>query len=94
MSRRTTPPADPCRAVAYLRVSTEEQAASDRHSMPMQVQQLREFAAREGHEVVYVQILRSRLTPPLPSRVGGRLPAHATGGREGASRLCRFGGSR
>jgi len=26
MSRRTTPPADPCRAVAYLRVSTEEQA--------------------------------------------------------------------
>lgn len=37
------------------------------------------LAVLEGREVVYVQILRSRLTPPLPSRVGGRLPAHATG---------------
>lgn len=37
------------------------------------------LAVLEGSEVVYVQILRSRLTPPLPSRVGGRLPAHATG---------------
>lgn len=37
------------------------------------------LAVLEGTEVVYVQILRSRLTPPLPSRVGGRLPAHATG---------------
>ncbi len=37
------------------------------------------LAVLEGREVVYIQILRSRLTPPLPSRVGGRLPAHATG---------------
>lgn len=37
------------------------------------------LAVLEGHEVVYVQILRSRNTPPLPSRVGGRLPAYATG---------------
>ncbi len=37
------------------------------------------LAVLEGHEVVYVQILRSSLTPPLPSRVGGRLPAYATG---------------
>jgi IclR family acetate operon transcriptional repressor len=37
------------------------------------------LAVLEGTEVVYVQILRSRLTPPLPSRVGGRLPAYATG---------------
>lgn len=40
------------------RVSTEEQAASDRHSMPMQVMQLREFASREGHEVVAVFEIR------------------------------------
>lgn len=37
------------------------------------------LAVLEGSEVVYVQILRSSLTPPLPSRVGGRLPAYATG---------------
>ena len=37
------------------------------------------LAVLEGHEVVYVQILRSRNTPQLPSRVGGRLPAYATG---------------
>lgn len=28
--------------------------------------------------VVYIEILRSRNTPALPSRVGGRVPAHAT----------------
>ncbi len=37
------------------------------------------LAVLEEREVVYIQILRSRDTPPLPSRVGGRLPAHATG---------------
>lgn len=37
------------------------------------------LAVLEGTEVVYVQILRSRSTPPLPSRLGGRLPAYATG---------------
>jgi IclR family acetate operon transcriptional repressor len=37
------------------------------------------LAVLEGREVVYVQILRSRNTPALPSRVGGRLPAYATG---------------
>lgn len=37
------------------------------------------LAVLDGKEVVYVQILRSRATPPLPSRVGGRLPAYATG---------------
>ena len=37
------------------------------------------LAVLEGTEVVYVQILRSKTAPPLPSRVGGRLPAHATG---------------
>lgn len=37
------------------------------------------LAVLEGTEVVYIQILRARHTPPLPSRVGGRLPAHATG---------------
>lgn len=36
------------------------------------------LAVLEGREVVYAHILRSSSTPPLPSRVGGRLPAHAT----------------
>ncbi|GAA2408980.1 IclR family transcriptional regulator [Actinomadura vinacea] len=37
------------------------------------------LAVLEGREVVYVEILRAPGGPPLPSRVGGRLPAHATG---------------
>ena len=37
------------------------------------------LAVLDGTEVVYVQILRGRDAPPLPSRVGGRLPAYATG---------------
>jgi len=32
----------------------------------------------DGTDVVYVEILRSQDAPPLPSRIGGRLPAHAT----------------
>lgn len=37
------------------------------------------LAVLDGAEVVYLQILRGRGTRPLPSRVGGRMPAHATG---------------
>ena len=37
------------------------------------------LAVLEGVEVVYVEILRIRDSQPLPSRVGGRMPAHATG---------------
>lgn len=37
------------------------------------------LAVLEGIEVVYVNILRGPDAPRLPSRVGGRLPAHATG---------------
>ncbi|KWW98969.1 Transcriptional regulator [Carbonactinospora thermoautotrophica] len=37
------------------------------------------LAVLEGTEVVYLEILRSKDGPALPSRVGGRLPAHATG---------------
>lgn len=37
------------------------------------------LAVLEEVEVVYIEILRSRSAPPLPSRVGGRMPAHATG---------------
>ncbi len=36
------------------------------------------LAVLDGTEVVYVEILRHHDAPPLPSRVGGRLPAHAT----------------
>lgn len=38
-----------------------------------------QLAVLEGSDVVYLEILRSRSTPPLPSRVGGRVPAYATG---------------
>jgi IclR family acetate operon transcriptional repressor len=37
------------------------------------------LAVLDGIEVVYVEILRVRDSQPLPSRVGGRMPAHATG---------------
>ncbi|MGI8312815.1 IclR family transcriptional regulator [Saccharopolyspora hattusasensis] len=37
------------------------------------------LAVLDGTEVVYVIKLRSCEAPPLGSRVGGRLPAHATG---------------
>lgn len=43
------------------------------------VQHTVHFAVLEGTEVVYLEILPTRNGPPLPSRVGGRLPAHATG---------------
>lgn len=33
----------------------------------------------EGVEVVYLEILRGKGAPSMPSRVGGRMPAHATG---------------
>jgi IclR family transcriptional regulator, acetate operon repressor len=37
------------------------------------------LAILEGSQVVYVDILASPGAPPLPSSVGGRLPAHVTG---------------
>ncbi|MEU7815937.1 IclR family transcriptional regulator [Pseudonocardia sp. NPDC049154] len=37
------------------------------------------LAVLDGTEVVYVAKLRSRTAPPMSSRVGGRLAAHATG---------------
>ncbi|MDA2893242.1 IclR family transcriptional regulator [Mycolicibacterium sp. BiH015] len=37
------------------------------------------LAVLDGLDVVYLEILPGRNTPRLPSRVGGRLPAHATG---------------
>lgn len=36
------------------------------------------LAVLDAGEVVYIEILPSRSSPMLPSRVGGRLPAHAT----------------
>jgi IclR family acetate operon transcriptional repressor len=37
------------------------------------------LAVLEGTEVVYLDILRGPDAPLLPSRIGGRFPAHATG---------------
>ncbi|MGN7201348.1 IclR family transcriptional regulator [Arthrobacter sp. SAFR-044] len=36
------------------------------------------LAVLDPPDVVYIEILRGRGTPALPSRVGGRVPAHAT----------------
>lgn len=36
------------------------------------------LAVLDGVEVVYVEILNSKNAPRMPSRVGGRLPAHAS----------------
>jgi IclR family acetate operon transcriptional repressor len=36
------------------------------------------LAVLDATDVVYVEILRSHDAPTLPSRIGGRLPAHAT----------------
>jgi DNA-binding IclR family transcriptional regulator len=37
------------------------------------------LAILDGSEVVYIEILRHHNAPKLPSKVGGRFPAHATG---------------
>ncbi|WP_110917296.1 IclR family transcriptional regulator [Mycolicibacterium holsaticum] len=37
------------------------------------------LAVLDGFDVLYLEILPSPSAPQLPSRVGGRLPAHATG---------------
>jgi DNA-binding IclR family transcriptional regulator len=37
------------------------------------------LAVLEGVEVVYLEILRGKGAPSMPSRIGGRMPAHATG---------------
>jgi site-specific DNA recombinase len=42
---------DPRRAILYARVSTDEQARSG-YSLAQQVEALREYAAREGYEVI------------------------------------------
>jgi DNA-binding IclR family transcriptional regulator len=41
--------------------------------------QIVHLAVLDGAEMVYLEILRSPDAPAPPSRVGGRLPAHATG---------------
>jgi site-specific DNA recombinase len=41
----------PKRAILYARVSTEEQARSG-YSLPQQLEALREYAAREGYEIL------------------------------------------
>lgn len=57
-----------------LRRLTRAQMELLRHETGHTVQ----LAVLEGQHVVYLEILRARATPKLPSRVGGRVPAHAT----------------
>jgi IclR family transcriptional regulator, acetate operon repressor len=49
------------------------------HDLHEATRQTVHLAVLELAEVVYVDILAAPGAPPLPSRVGGRLPAHATG---------------
>jgi IclR family acetate operon transcriptional repressor len=49
------------------------------HDLGEATRQTVHLAILEGSQVVYVDILVGPGAPPLPSRVGGRLPAHATG---------------
>jgi IclR family acetate operon transcriptional repressor len=49
------------------------------HDLSEATRQTVHLAILEGSQVVYVDILVAPGAPPLPSRVGGRLPAHATG---------------
>jgi DNA-binding IclR family transcriptional regulator len=37
------------------------------------------LAVPEGHDVIYIESLRAREGVPVPSRLGGRWPMHATG---------------
>jgi IclR family acetate operon transcriptional repressor len=37
------------------------------------------LAVLDGAEVLYLEVLRSPTSPPLPTRMGGRWPAHGTG---------------
>jgi site-specific DNA recombinase len=55
----------PGRAVLYARVSTDEQARSG-YSLAQQLEALREYAAREGYEVL-------EEVTPTPARVGQAL---------------------
>lgn len=49
------------------------------HDLREATRQTVHLAILEGSQVVYVDILASPGSPPLPSRVGGRFPAHVTG---------------
>lgn len=49
------------------------------HDLREATRQTVHLAILEGGQVVYVDILDWPGGPPLPSRVGGRLPAHVTG---------------
>jgi DNA-binding IclR family transcriptional regulator len=49
------------------------------HDLREATRQTVHLAILEGSQVVYIDILASPGAPPLPSRVGGRLPAHVTG---------------
>ena len=52
------------------------------HDLREATRQTVNLAILEGRQVVYVDILASPGAPPLPSRVGGRFPAHVTGVRK------------
>ena len=52
------------------------------------------LGVREGHEVVYVAKMGGHRQADAPSRVGGRMPVHATATRQGSSRLVTRTGRR
>ena len=52
------------RAILYARVSTDEQARSG-YSLAQQLEALREYAAREGYEVLEEVLTLDRVAPAL-----------------------------
>ena len=70
----------PKRAILYARVSTDEQARSG-YSLAQQLEALREYAAREGYEVLE-EVNRPRTKRRKPGEAGHG-PSAGPGGRRG-----------
>lgn len=55
-----------------------EAAAPVLHDLHMQTGMVVHLSVLDGHEIVYLDKVGGRMAAAIPSRVGGRLPAHAT----------------
>ncbi|GAA4473824.1 IclR family transcriptional regulator [Rhodococcus olei] len=55
-----------------------EAAAPLLHELHLQTGMVVHLSVLDGHEIVYLDKVGGRMAAAIPSRVGGRLPAHAT----------------